>query len=259
MHPFASRRLPACLIANALVFLSVAAAMTNTTAWNLRFLEIGVLLLLANAVVVLVLGAILIFPALVDSPADEKKLENLLARHPSVPHGTRRSVLFSIREDVERLRRRASTGRMTLLTGAMFLIVAFGSATATITRVQPADSILSTTRGPVPNRAVTTEEAWRFTGDQVSGALFLDIPELYQWYLTDLVNNTKAPAFTTFTFGFRAVLGWVSLAVMLTLARSLRLRRKAPETQNREAANAAHPAAAATASGFEVASRSMAE
>jgi hypothetical protein len=258
MSFFAGRKLRVCLALNAFLVLSLAAAMTSGNLWSASALKIAALLLLVNAIVVLIVGAILIFPALLDSPADEKKFESLLARHAGLTGDVRNAVLASIRAEADALRQRAHMGRVTVVTGAIFLILAFGSATATLTRVLPADSILANSAGPVLNQKITEEAAWRFAGDQVSGALFLDIPELYHWYLTDLVNNTKAPAFTTLTFAFRAVLGWVSLVTMITLARSFRLRRRSASARARVTKAPAQTAAGAI-SGLEIASRSMAE
>jgi len=255
---FAGRKLPMYLAVNGILFLFVAAMMTNGAFWNAGLLKSAALLLLANAIIVLIVGAVLIFPVILDSPADERKFGNLLARHTAISHEIRSAVLAGLRAETDALRQCAHIGRLTVITGAIFLMVAFGSATAVITRVLPSDSILADRSGPLLDSKITPEDAWRFTGDQISGALFLDIPELYHWYLADLVNNTKAPAYTTFTFAFRAVLGWVSLVTMITLARSFRLRRRSAPAM-RKPRKVPAQAAAAAASGLEVASRSMAE
>jgi hypothetical protein len=261
MSFFSSRRLQTCLALDAFFFLILCVAMTRGGFSSGAALKIAALLLLANAVVVLIAGAILIFPALLDSPADEKKFGALLARHTGLTEELRSTVLESIRAESDALRQRAHLGRMVVVTGAMFLILAFGTATSTITRLLPSESVFANSSGPVVNASITREQAWRFTGDQVSGALFLDIPELYHWYLSGLVNNRNAPAFTTFTFAFRAVVGWASLVTMITLARSFRLRRKsvAKHARSVPAKTPAQALAASAPSGFDIASRSMAE
>jgi hypothetical protein len=135
----------------------------------------------------------------------------------------RNSVLAVVREEAASARYQIAAGRAILIAGAIFLVLAFGSVTATVAHALPSDSLFANTAGPVSDATVTTNQVWRFTGDQVMGALLLDIPEIYHWYLSDLVNNTSAPVFTSFVFAFRAVLGWVTLATVITLMRSLRL------------------------------------
>src|SRR6266513_590866 len=120
---FAGRKLPMYLAVNGILFLFVAAMMTNGAFWNAGLLKSAALLLLANAIIVLIVGA----------------------------------VLAGLRAETDALRQRAHIGRLTVITGAIFLMVAFGSATAVITRVLPSDSILADRSGPLLDSKITPE------------------------------------------------------------------------------------------------------
>jgi len=220
---------------NTILFLMLVTSMTSAHPWlanvlpgqfggdNSGYWVFFALVLLVNAVTVLLAGIVLVFPALLDSPVDERRLGHLLTDRGGISEEARNSVLAVVREEAASARYQIAAGRAILIAGAIFLVLAFGSVTATVAHALPSDSLFANTAGPVSDGTVTTNQVWRFTGDQVMGALLLDIPEIYHWYLSDLVNNTSAPVFTSFVFAFRAVLGWVTLATVITLMRSLRL------------------------------------
>src|ERR1043166_3692385 len=158
-------------------------------------------------------------------------LARLLTGRGGISEEARNSVLAVVREEAASARYQIAAGRAILIAGAIFLILAFGSVTATVAHALPSASLFANAAGPVGDAAVTTNQVWRFTADQVMGAILLDIPEIYHWFLSDLVNNTHATVFTSFIFAFRALLGWVTLATILTLLRALRLpkpKRAAP-------------------------------
>ncbi|HWA30085.1 MAG TPA: hypothetical protein VG867_03255, partial [Rhizomicrobium sp.] len=73
---------------------------------------------------------------------------------------------------------------------------------------------------------VTDADVWRFTADQIAGALALDIPELYDFHFGELDNNTHSRIFTDFVFAFRAILGWVALTSIIVTIRDWRSRPK---------------------------------
>lgn len=228
---------------NTILFLMLVTSMTSTHPWfgnvlpgqfggdNSGYWVFFALVLLVNAITVLLAGIVLVFPALLDSPVDERRLDRLLTDRGGISEEARNSVLAVVREEAASARYQIAAGRAILIAGAIFLVLAFGSVTATVTHALPSDSLFANAAGPVGDAAVTTNQVWRFTGDQVMGAILLDIPEIYHWHLTDLVNNTNAPVFSSFVFVFRALLGWVTLATILTLMRALRLpkpKRAAP-------------------------------
>jgi hypothetical protein len=220
---------------NTVLFLMLVTSMTSAHPWlanvlpgqfggdNSGYWVFFALVLLVNAITVLLAGIVLVFPALLDSPVDERRLGHLLTDRGGISEEARNSVLAVVREEAASARYQIAAGRAILIAGAIFLILAFGSVTATVAHALPSDSLFVDATGPVGDAAVTTDQVWRFTGDQVLGALLLDIPEIYRWHLTDLVNNPAAPVFASFIFAFRAVLGWVTLATIITLMRALRL------------------------------------
>jgi hypothetical protein len=228
---------------NTVLFLMLVTSMTSAHPWlanvlpgqfggdNSGYWVFFALVLLVNAITVLLAGIVLVFPALLDSPLDERRLDRLLTDRGGISEEARNSVLAVVREEAASARYQIAAGRAILIAGAIFLILAFGSVTATVAHALPSDSLFANAAGPVGDAAVTTNQVWRFTADQVMGAILLDIPEIYHWYLSDLVNNTHATVFTSFIFAFRALLGWVTLATILTLLRALRLpkpKRAAP-------------------------------
>jgi hypothetical protein len=228
---------------NTILFLMLVTSMTSAHPWlatvlpgqfggdNSGYWVFFALVLLVNAVTVLLAGIVLVFPALLDSPVDERKLAHLLTDRGGISEEARNSVLAVVREEAASARYQIAAGRAILIAGAIFLVLAFGSVTATVAHALPSDSLFANAAGLVTDGTVTTNQVWLFTGDQVMGALLLDIPEIYHWHLTDLVNNPSAPVFASFVFAFRAVLGWVTLATIITLMRALRLpkpKRAAP-------------------------------
>jgi hypothetical protein len=82
---------------------------------------------------------------------------------------------------------------------------------------------------PVANNLVSNEEAWRFTGDQVAGALLLDIPEVFDWRVSPLDANTGNFAFAFLVVLYRTVIGFGVLLAVIATARMRALWRYAME------------------------------
>ncbi|HXL99730.1 MAG TPA: hypothetical protein VN932_07345, partial [Rhizomicrobium sp.] len=144
---------------------------------------------------------------------------------------SREACIAAVQEDASSARSQIAVGRAILISGAIFLVLAFAAVTITVAHAMPDASMFMTASGPVRNGTITNEQAWRFTGDQIAGALALDIPEIYNWHFGDLANATTSRLFTDFVFAFRAVLGWVGLATVITLVRGIRMGnngKKAP-------------------------------
>jgi hypothetical protein len=180
------------------------------------------LVLLVNALTVLLAGFVLVFPALFDAPLDARKIADLLDRA-GISEDSKQACLTAVGEQVATSRATLNVGRAILISGAMFLILAFAAVSATMAHALDGASMFVNAAGPVANASITTEQIWRFTGDQIAGAVMLDIPEIYNWHFGELANDTQSRLFTDFVFAFRAVLGWVSLATIITLTRGLRL------------------------------------
>jgi hypothetical protein len=224
---------------NTILFLMLVTSMTSAHPWLANVLpgrfETGVnasgywvffsLVLLVNALTVLLAGFAMVFPALLDGgPLDSRKIAQLLDRA-GISEDSKEACLAAVAEQAATSRAQISVGRVILITGGVFLVLAFAAVSITMAHALDGASMFVNAAGPVANGGVTTEQMWRFTADQISGALFLDIPEIYEWHFGDLANDTQARLFTDFVFAFRAILGWVGLATVITLMRGLRLGR----------------------------------
>lgn len=230
---------------NTILFLMLVTAMTSAHPWLADILpgQFGggvnssgywvffSLVLLVNALTVLLAGFVTVFPALLDGgPLDARKIERLLGRA-GISDESREACIAAVQEDASSARSQIAVGRAILISGAIFLVLAFAAVTITVAHAMPDASMFMTASGPVRNGTITNEQAWRFTGDQIAGALALDIPEIYNWHFGDLANATTSRLFTDFVFAFRAVLGWVGLATVITLVRGIRMGnngKKAP-------------------------------
>jgi hypothetical protein len=222
---------------NTILFGMLVTSMTSAHPWLANVLpgrfETGVnasgywvffsLVLLVNALTVLLAGFVLVFPALLDGgPLDSRKIEQLLDRA-GLSDESKEACLAAVAEQASVARAQISVGRAILIVGAVFLVLAFAAVSITMAHALDGASMFVNAAGPVANASVTTEQMWRFTADQISGALLLDVPEIYEWHFGNLANDTQARLFTDFVFAFRAVLGWVGLATVITLLRGLRL------------------------------------
>ncbi len=132
--------------------------------------------------------------------------------------------MAAVNEEAGAARSQVNVGRAILVSGAVFFVLKL-SPRCSITTVHALplrpDVRERGRRGgqrPRPERRAV----WRFTGDQIAGALFLDIPEIYNWHFGELQNATHSRLFTDFVFAFRAMLGWVGLATVMTSLRGLR-------------------------------------
>jgi hypothetical protein len=74
---------------------------------------------------------------------------------------------------------------------------------------------------PVANNTVSNEEIWRFTGDQVAGALLLDIPEVFHLKFSALEPNTQNFLFPLLIVIYRTVIGF---GLLLSIVATMRMR-----------------------------------
>jgi hypothetical protein len=219
---------------NTILFAMLVTAMTSTHPWLANFLPGGFetgngsgywvffsLVLLVNAVTVLLAGFVMIVPAMFSAPLDPGRVDRLLERA-GVSGDSRDACMAAVNEEAGAARSQVNVGRAILVSGAVFFMLAFAAVSITTVHALPYDQMFENEDGAVDNARVQNEAVWRFTGDQIAGALFLDIPEIYDWHFGDLVNATNNRLFTDFVFAFRAVLGWVGLATVMTSLRGLR-------------------------------------
>jgi hypothetical protein len=71
----------------------------------------------------------------------------------------------------------------------------------------------------VQNQTVTAWDIERFTVDQIAGAVLLNAPDIYDFHVGTLKNNSARPVYTNFVFTFRAVTGFVLLLIVISLFR----------------------------------------
>jgi hypothetical protein len=224
---------------NTILFLMLVTSMTSAHPWLANVLPgefaTGVntsgywvffsLVLLVNALTVLLAGFVMVFPAMLSGPLDAVKIERLLDRA-GISDDSKEACLAAVHEEAAASGMQIAVGRAILIAGGIFLVLAFAAVTITTAHALPNAAMFANAAGPVMDSTLTTDQAWRFTGDQIAGALFLDIPEIYNWHFGELQNATHSRLFTDFVFAFRAMLGWVGLATVMTLMRGLRVGRR---------------------------------
>jgi hypothetical protein len=194
------------------------------------------LVLLVNALTVILAGMVMVFPSLFDGgPPDARKIERLLDRA-GISYDSKEACLAAVNEEAASASSQIGVGRAILIAGGIFLMLAFAAVTITVAHALPDRTMFVSPAGPVGTAAITTEQAWRFTADQISGALPLDIPEIYDRYFGDLANATDNRLFTDFVFAFRAILGWVGLVTIFTLMRGIRVGRNGKKASTPSAA-----------------------
>lgn len=225
---------------NTVMFLMLVTSMTSAHPWLGHILpgqfEGGVnssgywvffaFVLLVNAVTVLLAGFAMVAPAMIDGAvADERRLARLLSDRGGISADAREACLAVARNEASDARYQIAVGRAILFAGAIFLVLAFASVAYTVARALPGASLFFDARGPVANALVTGADIWRYTADQIAGALLLGLPEIYHWYFTDLQNNVAAPLFTNFVLAFRIALVLVGFAILLSFFRGGRAAR----------------------------------
>lgn len=183
------------------------------------------LILLANVMGVLAVGFIVIFPALLDGVGvDERRVTRLLSDNAAISTEALQVCLAVVRAEAGAARRRIALGRGIILTSAAALVFAFAAVCITLVHAPPRKPLFVAQSHIVNNATVTDGQVWQFTGDQIAGALALDIPELYGFHFGDLENNPQSRIFTNFLFAFRAILGWIALTSIIVTIRDWRSR-----------------------------------
>jgi hypothetical protein len=240
---------------NTVLFLMLVTSMTSEHPWLARVLPgqfgAGVnssgywvffaLVLLVNSLTVLAAGFVLVLPALRDgAPLDEIRLARHLIDRGGVSEDAKDSVLLALREEAISAHYQIVAGRLILLAGAIFLVLAFSGISLSFARAVPDGAMFSDSGMAVPNATVTREAVQRFTADQIAGAILLDAPEIYDWRFGALTNNIQSPLFTHFVFAFRTVLGLVSLLILIAFLR----RSQAPKKPKKAAEKIAEAEAA---------------
>jgi hypothetical protein len=256
------RLLLAIVVINLILFAALAVSVTSEHPWLARVLPgqfgAGVnssgywvffaLVLLIDAVSVLLAGLVLALPAMRDAaPSDERRLARHLVDRGGVSEDSKTAVLVALREEALAAHRQLVVGRTILVAGLLFLAAAFGCVSLSFARAAPqgrmfaVDCAASCALAPFPNDRVDLNSVEMFTLDQITGAVLLDAPEIYRWRVSPLENNPQSPLFAHFVFGFRTLVGFVTLLILASFTR----RRQAPEKPKKAAEVVAEAEAAA--------------
>lgn len=186
---------------------------------------VAALALLANVLLAMSFGFIVVFPALLDGVGvDERRVTRLLSESADISREALDACLAVVHAEATTARRRIAVGRAIIVGSAVALVFAFSAVCMTLAHAPARKPLFVEAARPVDNAGVTTLQIWRFTGDQIAGALALDIPELYDFRFGDLDNDIDARIFTDFVFLFRALLGWVGLTSIIVTIRDWRSR-----------------------------------
>ena len=219
---------------NTILFAMLVTSMVSAHPWLARVLPgqfgVGVnssgywvffsLVLLVNAITVLLAGFALVFPALTDgTPVNERRLVKLMQNRSGISDDARQSCLVTVREETAAFHQMVTLGRVILISGIVFITLAFMAVSYSMAHAIPWGHMFSDRTGAVANSTIGFDAIWRFTADQISGALLLGIPEIYHRHFIHMVNNIDDPFYSTFVLAYRTVLGFVVLIVVLTLLR----------------------------------------
>jgi hypothetical protein len=237
---------------NLVMFLMLVTSMTSAHPWLATVLpgqfETGVnssgywvffaLVLLVDALTVFIAGLALMLPAMFEgAPIDERRLTRHLVDRGGVSEEAKEAIFVSLREDAVNAYYQLVVGRMILLAGAIFLILAFFATSYVFTRALPDGAmfqtavparIADTAKGtkvtvtgyiPVKNSTIRADQIARFTADQVVAAVALNAPHIYGVRFVALSSNPKLPLFTHFLFAFRIFLIFTLLLTVLSLLR----------------------------------------
>lgn len=227
---------------NAAMILMLVSSMGSDNAWlsyilpgqfhpggdNSGYWVFFSLWLLVDAVTSMGVALYMLLPALGKiTAADMRHLKEMMLDRPEVPPSARRAVLDAIRDGYASVRQELFWGRMVLLLGAFFLVLAFSTMTFSFSRALPQAAMFvpqcdvaveagtpSCTRVAIGNAAVRGRDVELFTIDQIAGTVLLGAPEVYGIHIGSLANNPYNQAFAHFVFGFRTLLG---LEVVLLL------------------------------------------
>lgn len=178
------------------------------------------LVLLVDAVTVFIAGLGLMLPAMLEgAPADERRLTRHLVDRGGVSEAAKEAIFVALREEAVNTHYQVIVGRMILVAGALFLVVAFFSVSLAFARALPDGQMFLQDGDAVKNAFVTMQGFVRYTADQVVAAVALNAPEIYGVRFTSLANNPAYPLFTHFIFAFRTLIGFTLVLVIISLLR----------------------------------------
>jgi hypothetical protein len=194
--------------------------------------------LLVDAVMSLGVALFMLVPALGKVTAvDLRYIGQLMLGRENISESARGAVLDAVRGEAASVRLELFWGKIVLLVGAFFLVLAFVTMTFSFTRALPqsrmftsqcvAEEIACIPAGPgqiVDNHHVRGRNVTMFTVEQIAGAVLLDIPEIYGWHIGSLSNDTANLLFDHFIFVFRTLFGFEILMLIVSILSGRQMR-----------------------------------
>lgn len=223
---------------NTVMILLLVTSMTSTNPW-LAYVLPGQfqsggdytgywvffsLLLMVDAATVLIAALGLMLPAWVmTSSLDTRFLMRRLSGSFGISDQAIGALRETFREELQAARYQLFVGRSILLSGALFLVVAFAAMSLSFARAIPDGQMFARIcteapcDGTVRNGDIRARDVALFTIDQITNTVLLDAPEIYDWHVGPLTNNTRNLVFAHFLFVFRTVFGIVALLMLCSL------------------------------------------
>jgi hypothetical protein len=188
------------------------------------------LVLLVDAITVLVAALILLLPARNEAgAADLRYVERHLSGRAGISAEAGKAVIAAMAKEIGSAGYQLAVGRGILVGGALFLIVAFAAMTLSFARALPDNAMfarqciagrvvcdLPARSFAIENQDVRAVEIGLYTLDQIGGAVLFDAPEIYDWHIGTLANNTRNGLFSHFAFAFRTLLSLVTILTVLS-------------------------------------------
>jgi len=185
------------------------------------------LVLLVDAITVIVVALSVLLPALWEAmQGDVETLERRLTEASGIAADARKSLIAQARAGLKQARYQMFVGRSILLVGAVFLVFAFTSVTASFSRALPeghmfiAECLDLEAGCPGPraavNKAVKVGDIQKFAVDQIAAASLLGAPEVYRWHFGAYASNPGNGLFSHFVFGFRIAFALILLLVIFS-------------------------------------------
>lgn len=195
---------------------------------NMFFLA---LLLLGNAALFLIFGLGGTWHALwAGLRISPRKLRWLLHDRSGLASDISGVVAEAVQEEEKSELEYLGAARSLLLIGLLLLIVALPAVCIAYGKAAPTGAAMfETARAATANSAVSPDTVLRFTGDQLAGALLLDVPEIFHLRATPVETNSANILFAIFVLLYRTAIGFGVLVWFIATRRIGSLRSAAME------------------------------
>lgn len=185
------------------------------------------LVLLVDAITVIAVALSVLVPGLLAmTSVDLEALKTRLSHQAGISDDVRAHMIDDAQQELIAARYQLFVGRSILITGALFLVLAFSSVTLSFTRALPDGSMfvrqcLTGTVCPpgreVVNAGVKLRAVQKFTLDQMARASLFGAPEVYDWHIGDIASNPHNVLFSNFVFAFRLSFALILILTLVSL------------------------------------------